>query len=160
MFADRGYHAPLNAVAKEAGVGQGVLYRHFPDRLALALEVFEGHWAEYEELSADPDPGSFQRLWALMIEHTIADAAFVEMVVDARRSMPDYDGAERQRALIEPPLERARDAGLVDSELTADDVLLGARMVFGVVTTAVGTDDVRATVARAIRVVGRLPPLD
>ena len=30
-----------SAVAKRAGVGQGSLYRHFPDRTALAAAVFE-----------------------------------------------------------------------------------------------------------------------
>ncbi len=160
VFAQRGYHAPLSAVAKEAGVGQGVLYRHFPDRLSLALEVFERNWAAYEELAVDPDPRSFHRLWTLMIEHTITDAAFVEMAVDARRSLVDYDGAHRQRALIEPSLRRAQDAGLIDPELTAADVILGARMAFGIVTTADEGDDVRAMVARALRVARLLPPID
>ena len=40
MFAEGGVDAPLSAVAKLAGVGQGSLYRHFPDRGALALAVF------------------------------------------------------------------------------------------------------------------------
>ncbi|GAA4708846.1 transcriptional regulator, TetR family [Promicromonospora umidemergens] len=30
----------LNAIAKEAGVGQGTLYRHFPTREALLVEVY------------------------------------------------------------------------------------------------------------------------
>ena len=30
----------LNAIAKEAGVGQGALYRHFPTREALLVEVY------------------------------------------------------------------------------------------------------------------------
>src|ERR1700683_5036317 len=30
----------LNAIAKQAGVGQGTLYRHFPTREALLAEVY------------------------------------------------------------------------------------------------------------------------
>lgn len=33
-------NASLNSIAKRAGVGPGTLYRHFPSREALVLEVF------------------------------------------------------------------------------------------------------------------------
>ncbi|WP_419702680.1 TetR/AcrR family transcriptional regulator [Promicromonospora sp. NFX87] len=39
----------LNAIAKEAGVGQGTLYRHFPTREALLVEVYR---QEVDELVA------------------------------------------------------------------------------------------------------------
>ncbi|MFH8680385.1 TetR/AcrR family transcriptional regulator [Streptomyces lydicus] len=32
--------APLSAIAKKAGVGQGTFYRHFPNRESLVLEVY------------------------------------------------------------------------------------------------------------------------
>jgi AcrR family transcriptional regulator len=32
--------ASLNSIAKKAGVGPGTLYRHFPNREALVLEVY------------------------------------------------------------------------------------------------------------------------
>jgi AcrR family transcriptional regulator len=41
VFATAGYDAPLSAVARRAGVGQGSLYRHFPNRMSLAVAVFE-----------------------------------------------------------------------------------------------------------------------
>ncbi|MFB9629003.1 TetR/AcrR family transcriptional regulator [Nonomuraea helvata] len=34
VFAAAGYDAPLSMVARVAGVGQGSLYRHFPDRVS------------------------------------------------------------------------------------------------------------------------------
>lgn len=36
VFAEQGLGAPLNSIAKRAGVGQGSLYRHFPTRASLA----------------------------------------------------------------------------------------------------------------------------
>ena len=158
VFATRGYHAPLSAVAKEAGVSQGVLYRHFPTRLALALAVFDEHWTEYERLAADPDPGAFGRLWSLVVERTINEAAFVEMVVDARRQAADYDGAERMRSLLGPSLARAQAAGLADAALTVDDVMLAQRMVYGIVVTAVDTTALRDQVRRALATARLLPP--
>lgn len=41
----------LNAVAKEAGVGQGTLYRHFPTREALLVEVYRQEVDELVELA-------------------------------------------------------------------------------------------------------------
>jgi AcrR family transcriptional regulator len=39
-FADKGADAPLEDIARRAGVGIGTLYRHFPTRLDLQAEVF------------------------------------------------------------------------------------------------------------------------
>ncbi|HAN25892.1 MAG TPA: TetR/AcrR family transcriptional regulator, partial [Microbacterium ginsengisoli] len=39
VFGEQGLSAPLSAVARRAGVGQGSLYRHFPTRTALAAAV-------------------------------------------------------------------------------------------------------------------------
>lgn len=39
VFAERGPEAPLEEVARRAGVGIATLYRHFPDRAALMREV-------------------------------------------------------------------------------------------------------------------------
>src|ERR1700754_582418 len=40
VFAESG-DASLNSIAKRAGVGPGTLYRHFPTREALLLEVHQ-----------------------------------------------------------------------------------------------------------------------
>ena len=42
---------PYNAIAKAAGVGQGVLYRHFPRRVDLALAVFDDNFTAMERLA-------------------------------------------------------------------------------------------------------------
>ncbi|MEV6041596.1 helix-turn-helix domain-containing protein [Nonomuraea sp. NPDC052116] len=52
MSATVGYDAPLSLVARTAGVGQGGLYRHFPDRLGLVLAVF--------------NDGAAVRVWSLL----------------------------------------------------------------------------------------------
>src|SRR5487761_565354 len=39
-FAEKGADAPLEDIAKRAGVGIGTLYRHFPTRLDLQAAVF------------------------------------------------------------------------------------------------------------------------
>lgn len=150
LFASRGYRVPLSAIAREAGVGQGVLYRHFPTRLDLAFAVFDENFVDLESIASEPDPGAPGRLWKRLLEHTIEHAAFVEMVLDARQSLPDYVGDTRLRRLVEQSLERAKRAGRVMPEVTPDDVLLAQRMAYGVVTTAGDGEPVEDAVRRAM----------
>ena len=49
VFKERGLDAPLDEVARRAGVGPGTLYRHFPTREALH-EAIMATWIE--EVSA------------------------------------------------------------------------------------------------------------
>src|SRR6056297_2610919 len=77
LFAEQGYRVPLSAIAREAGVGQGSLYRHFPRRIDLALAVFEDNLAELEVLAAsDTGPRGFHPLWQRLLELTIRSTAF------------------------------------------------------------------------------------
>ncbi|WP_182113172.1 MULTISPECIES: TetR/AcrR family transcriptional regulator [unclassified Actinotalea] len=159
VFAERGYRAPLSAIAREAGVGQGVLYRHFPTRLDLALAVFEENFAELEAIATRPDPRAFVDLWSRLVDITITESAFVEMAVDARRSLVGRHDDDRLRDLVAGALTRAQEAGLVDPAVSADDVVLMHRMIFGVVVTSVEHDDaaVHAAVDRATALLRRDP---
>ncbi|MFF4880836.1 TetR/AcrR family transcriptional regulator [Micromonospora sp. NPDC000668] len=149
LFTARGYHVPLSAIAKDAEVGQGVLYRHFPTRLDLAFAVFEENFAQLEAIAAEPGAGAFGRLWERLIQMTVESAAFVEMAVDARRNVPEYTGGTRLQSLIQDTLPRAQAAGLVDHRATVDDILLAHRMIYGVIVTAVDPAEVGQAVDRA-----------
>ncbi len=151
LFAERGYHVPLNAIAREAGVGQGVLYRHFPTRLDLAFAVFEENFVELEEIAEDSGAGAFERLWGRLIELTLDSFGFVELVVDARRNLPEFDGDRRLARMVDDTLGRAQSAGAVRSTVTRDEVLLGLRMVYGVAATAPDVQQARTDVERARR---------
>jgi AcrR family transcriptional regulator len=59
--------ASLNSIAKKAGVGPGTLYRHFPNREALVLAVYQYEVQQLADaapaLLSDHDPVSALRLW-------------------------------------------------------------------------------------------------
>src|SRR2546430_2663356 len=59
-FAERGADAPLEDIARRAGVGIGTLYRHFPTRLDLQAAVFRSQVSvvcgEADALLAGPSP--------------------------------------------------------------------------------------------------------
>lgn len=149
LFAERGYLVPLNAIAKEAGVGQGVLYRHFPNRLDLAFTVFEQNLQEFEAVAGEPGPHTFGRLWNLLLEQTVREAAFVEMMLEARLSRTDYDGETRLRTAFTAALVPAREAGLAPDALDVEGVLLAWRMAFGIVATAPSPEEAWSALQRA-----------
>src|ERR1044072_9025173 len=74
VFATAGYDAPLSMVARTAGVGQGSLYRHFPDRVSLALAVFEEGVTALEALAAEPG-ATLDDVLALITAQAIAATA-------------------------------------------------------------------------------------
>ncbi|WGL52236.1 TetR/AcrR family transcriptional regulator [Nocardioides sp. BP30] len=52
VFREKGYDAPLDEIAKRAGVGAGTLYRHFPTRDALLDAVMQA-WVDSVEVATD-----------------------------------------------------------------------------------------------------------
>src|SRR3954452_9636764 len=61
VFAREGLEAPVPAIAAEAGVGIGTVYREFSSKealvAALALDRLEWHMDEIRRPLAYPDPG-------------------------------------------------------------------------------------------------------
>ncbi|MBG0816541.1 helix-turn-helix transcriptional regulator [Planomonospora sp. ID82291] len=128
-FAVSGYDTSLTDVARAAGVGQGSLYRHFPDRLSLVLAVFEDSIAELEALAAEPGT-SLDEVLALVTEQTIASTTFIRLVSVPPQPDPRILGLrERVGRLLEAGLAEAQRAGRVRAEVTTDDLLLAVGML-------------------------------
>ena len=128
VFAEQGFDAPLSSVARRAGVGQGSLYRHFPDRVSLALAVFEENVAALEALAARPGT-TFERLLATVTEQTIDSVVFVDLLVAEDRD-PRLDAVtERVRTVVAASLKQARASGTVRRSLRTDEVMVAITMV-------------------------------
>ena len=155
VFATDGYHVPYRTIARAAGVGQGSLYRHFPDRIDLALAVFADNLEELEALAAGDDPARFARVWGRVVDQLVESTALVDMLVDARRRVVDTGRAMegRLRALLVGPLADAQAAGLVDPALTPDDLALAVRMLHGVLATQVDPPSAMVTAIRALHLI-------
>jgi AcrR family transcriptional regulator len=52
VFALRGEQAHMGDIAEHAGVGKGALYRHFPDKEALVIEVVRARFEELCEIAS------------------------------------------------------------------------------------------------------------
>lgn len=128
IFEAQGLGAPLSAVARRAGVGQGSLYRHFPDRVALASAVFDENVAELERF-AEPADATLEDLFDHVVEQALASTAFIELTTANRHDPNVVRLGERFRAVVANLLERERVAGHVGAHVEIDDVLLATGML-------------------------------
>jgi AcrR family transcriptional regulator len=121
--------ATLNSIAKLAGVGQGTMYRHFPNREALLLAVYRHDVRTVIDaapalLAANP-PFEALRLWFNRlasygrIKHGVAQA--VEAATRADLSSEYYDQVVATITLL---LDACKAADAVRSDVDADEVLL------------------------------------
>jgi AcrR family transcriptional regulator len=122
--------APLDAIAKAAGVGSGTLYRHFPTREALIEAVYQNELTSLcesaEELLATTEPGAALRAWL----HGFLDYATTKRgLADALRAViatgvnPFEHSRARMLAALETLLSAAARAGVVRADVLPLDVL-------------------------------------
>jgi AcrR family transcriptional regulator len=136
-------------VARRAGVGQGTLYRHFPDRTALAAEVLGEQVARLARIAAehDGDPDAFFVLMRALIEGMVQTYALGEL---AREDVCLGSRLEAERTtiaeLMRAPLKDAKAAGTLRRDASIEDVFLLVLMARGAMQRAPGVA-ARATVA-------------
>lgn len=128
VYREEGLKAPFSAVARRAGVGQGSLYRHFPDRVALAAAVFEENVSELEAL-ADPAEATLETLFDAVVAQATAATAFVELTTAHRHDPAVVHLGERFRIVVARLLDRERATGHVAADIDTDDVLLATGML-------------------------------
>lgn len=127
VYAEAGLGAPFSQVAKRAGVGQGSLYRHFPDRTALAVAVFEDNIVELERFAAEPDR-TIEDLLDLVADQAIVSTAFIELLtVDPQDQRVVHLGV-RYQDVVAQLLERRHALGEAAS-IEVEDVLLATEML-------------------------------
>jgi AcrR family transcriptional regulator len=127
-FAAHGVEAPLEAVARHAGVAIGTLYRHFPSRLHLVEAVFMEKalaWVQAaEEALAIPDAWDgfahyLERLCELQSDDRgFNDVACMRMVAACCLE----ETKERALLLGRQIVERAQRDGSLRADITAEDI--------------------------------------
>jgi AcrR family transcriptional regulator len=129
VFAEQGLQAPLDVIARRAGIGNATLYRHFPTRAALIDAVFHdqltGTMTAGEQARTAPDA------WTGLTAYL--DAVFVTLAAD--RGTNDLmttrlDGVDsldavhaHNRETMELLLRRGHEEGTVRPDVTVEDVL-------------------------------------
>jgi len=122
-FATGAKDVSLEAIARDAGVGIGTLYRHFPTRDALVEVVHRDGLATVlaraDELLAERDPATALRLW--MDDYARFVARKRGMAESLRAlSQAGVIAASDTRARVTDTLQKFLDAGVAAGSLRAD----------------------------------------
>lgn len=132
-FSRHGVDAPLEDIARQAGVGIGTLYRHFPTREDLVFGVYrrevERLCEAADQLSEVHPPDEALRIWMQrFVEYAAAKRGMVSLL---RTMMQDTHVALFKdlkgdiHAAVGMLLERGATAGLIRGDMTADELIRG-----------------------------------
>lgn len=137
VFAERGVDAPLDEIARRAGVGNATMYRHFPTRQEMIIAVYADEvtalCALGEQLPARHPPGVALRTWlGAFVDHiaskrqlplALAEDQALAEDSDAQRSEVVYQWHSAMRATASSLLAAAQQAGDVRADVEASDIL-------------------------------------
>ncbi|MFJ9854819.1 TetR/AcrR family transcriptional regulator [Streptomyces sp. NPDC101150] len=129
-FATEGPAAPLDEIARLAGVGAGTVYRHFPTKEALFEAVILSRVQEYveaaRELITDQDPG---KALFTFIQRMIHEGGLKKDLADALTGAGcDVTGAlsgvtKELNDSVEALLVRAQEAGAVRDDIGITELM-------------------------------------
>ena len=143
-FTRSGANASLDDIAKEAGVGPGTLYRHFPSREELLQAVYR---SEMEKLAAaerkfaqSMPPLEALRAWLLLFVDAIETKQLIAPALTTLIGDPKKVFAAsyaRMQEAIRALVNRAVKSGDIRKDVDPMDLL---RALVGVAHVATGTD--------------------
>jgi len=135
-FAEKGADAPLEDIARRAGVGIGTLYRHFPTRLDLQAAVFRTQvgavCSEGDAIAETTSPETAFAAWLrALAKYLVAKRGLSRALIDAVGVESELISScwMAMRETTERLLANAQKAGAVRQDVTASDVM---RLVHGV----------------------------
>lgn len=145
VFTEQGVDAPLELVAKRAGLGIATLYRNFPQRDdlidAMVTDAIPAFEAIVAAALAHPDP------WLGLVEflentcrHCAADRATHAVWRIRPATQRPVSGQARLLELAGQVLQRARDAGVVRADATDLDLACACLSVIHVMEVTAELD--------------------
>ncbi|AJE41645.1 TetR/AcrR family transcriptional regulator [Streptomyces nodosus] len=129
VFTEQGLEAPLDVIARRAGVGNATLYRHFPTRVALVDAVFRDPLTdtiavgEQARTALDAWQGLSGYLEAVF-SVLAADRGTNDLMTTRLQGIDALDDVHaHNRRTVEVLLDRGREEGTVRADVTTEDVL-------------------------------------
>jgi AcrR family transcriptional regulator len=130
VFSKCGGDASMEAIAKEAGVGIGTLYRHFPKRIDIVEAVYRTDVDQLvstaEMAVSDLEPWPALELWLnAFVRYAQSKRTFLNELRQAFEKNPQFKLASRERIdrAAELVLRRAQDAGVVRTDIDGADLM-------------------------------------
>ncbi|AKU18576.1 hypothetical protein VV02_02525 [Luteipulveratus mongoliensis] len=129
-FTDKGADASLDYIAKQAGVGIGTLYRHFPTREDLVMAVYgrqiEALEQRSHELPKQHDPAEALHEWMRgFVDYYAVKQGMVTLLRSMMQSSPDAftDARATMRSATDRILQPAIKSGSIRSDVSAEALL-------------------------------------
>ena len=130
VFAAEGPDASMDAIAREAGVGVGTLYRHFPRRIDLVEAVYWGDVAELEQTAeqavAELEPwAAVEAFLHGFLRYAHTKRTFLAQLREAFDKDPGLKLQSRERIehAMGVVLDRAQEAGVVRTDVDGADLM-------------------------------------
>jgi AcrR family transcriptional regulator len=130
VYGQRGLDAPLDDIARAAGVGNATVYRHFPTRCALVAASFADALRRIidhaDQALHDPDPWSgFRAHVTFLCRLQATDRGLADLLTTQVTAAPELEGlrGEAYRAFVRLA-QRARTAGALRADFVAEDLVL------------------------------------
>jgi AcrR family transcriptional regulator len=143
-FTQQGANASLDEIAKQAGVGAGTLYRHFPTRDELIQGVYRNEVAKLAAAAArfaeTMPPLAALRAWMLLLVDYIAAKHIISPALNTIAGGPSklHEGSRTIiQGAIDGLVRRAKKSGDLRRDLDAYDLL---RALIGVSHVGSGAD--------------------
>jgi AcrR family transcriptional regulator len=129
VFAEDGPDAPLDRIARRAGIGNATMYRHFPSRRELVTAVYADEVASLSSRARldAADPGAELFAWlGLFVEH-VRDKRALALSLTTPAGDHETLFARWHETVNETAaalVDRAKAAGAVEPDTDALDLLL------------------------------------
>ena len=130
VFTEHGGDASMEAIAKEAGVGVGTLYRHFPKRIDVVEAVYRNDVDTLIDAAdrgmLDPGPWDALASWLrAYVDYAQAKKVFLNELHEAFDKNPELklDSRERIWASCDRLLVRAQEAGEARCDINGEDLM-------------------------------------
>lgn len=132
VLTEQGGNASMEAIAKQAGVGVGTLYRRFPKRIDVVEAVYRG---DVDQLVATADRGLNEEEldpWAGLegwlrayLAYARAKRTFLTELHEAFEKTPGLklESRERVEAACDRVLRRAQEAGAARDDVDGADLM-------------------------------------
>ncbi|NKY26202.1 TetR/AcrR family transcriptional regulator [Nocardia gamkensis] len=131
-FSHEGPEVTLEAIAREAGVGIGTLYRHFPTREALIDAAYRNELARLcdsvDDLLTALPPDQALRTWMdRFVDYMTAKRGMGDALraLIASGGNPFSESRDRLTAAVATLLRAGASAGTLRSDVSPEDVLVG-----------------------------------
>jgi AcrR family transcriptional regulator len=130
VFAESGAGASMEAVARQAGVGVGTLYRNFPHRIDLVEAVYSTDVQELSEAAKtavatlEPWP-AVTAFFEAFVRYALTKQTLLSELHQAFEKNPELKSHSREliNGAFDLVIDRARTAGVIRNDVDGSDVV-------------------------------------